>query len=143
MNVKRIIVGGLFAGLVINIGEYVLNGVILKDRWDAAMAELELPVMTGGDIGVLVVMSFLTGIGLVWLYAAIRPRFGAGAKTALIAGFFAWLLLSVWPFVWNNLVPVYPSNLAMIGLVWGFFQYPIATFLGAWLYKEGPSGAAV
>ena len=34
--------------------------------------------------------AFLCGIAAVWLYAAIRPRFGAGLKTALIAGIAVW-----------------------------------------------------
>lgn len=136
MKVGRIVGAGLVAGLVMNIGEYVLNGILLKDDWDAAMAELGQSPMAGGDIGVLVVLTFLTGIALVWLYAAIRPRLGPGPKTAVIAGFFAWLLLSVWPFAWNSLVPIYPSRLMTIGLVWGFFELPIATLVGAWLYKE-------
>ncbi len=141
MKFGRVIVAGLLAGLVMNIGEYVLNGIVLKEKWDAAMADLGLPTMGGSSIGVIVVLTFVTGIALVWLYAAIRPRFGPGPKAALIAGLFGWLLLYVWPFVWNSLVPVYPSNLMMVGLVWGFFEIPIATLIGAWAYKEGAPAA--
>ena len=136
MNVGRILTGGLLAGLVMNIGEYVLNGIVLKEKWDAAMADMGMEPMTGATIGVLVVVTFVLGIAFVWLYAAMRPRFGAGPRTALIAGFFAWLLLSGMPFVWNQLVPVYPSSLVMVGLVWSFFEIPIATLIGAWIYKE-------
>jgi hypothetical protein len=136
MNVGRILAGGLFAGLVMNIGEYVLNEIVLKEKWEAAMADMGMEPMTGATIGVLVVVTFVIGIALVWLYAAMRPRFGAGPKTAIIAGFFTWLLLSGMPFVWNQLVPVYPSDLMMVGLVWSFFELPIAAFAGAWAYKE-------
>ena len=31
-------------------------------------------------------LDFIYGIGLLWVYAAIRPRFGAGPKTGVIAG---------------------------------------------------------
>src|SRR5207249_3963498 len=34
--------------------------------------------------------GFLVGIFAVWLYAAIRPRYGAGPKTALCAGAAVW-----------------------------------------------------
>lgn len=141
MKASRIVVAGLVAGLVMNIGEYVLNGILLKEDMDAAMAKLGFTPLTGGDIGVLVVVTFLTGIALVWLYAAIRPRFGPGVKTAIIAGFFAWLLLNGWMFIWNSLVPVWPSRAMMIGTVWGFFEVPIVTIVGAWLYKEEPAAA--
>lgn len=141
MNTGRIIGAGLLTGLVLNIGEFVLNAVVLASQWEAAMAALGLEEMSGGDIGVLVVFTFLTGIALVWLYAAIRSRFGPGLKTALIAGFFVWLFVSVWPFIWNSLVPLWPSNVMTIALVWGFFEYPIAAAAGAWLYKEKPAAA--
>jgi hypothetical protein len=139
MNTGRIIGAGLLAGLVLNIGEYVLNGIILAPQWKAAMAELGQEDLSGGDIGVLVFFTFLTGFALVWLYAAMRPRFGAGFKTAVIAGFFVWLFVGIWPFVWNNLVPLWPSNLTMIALVWTLFEYPIAAAAGAWMYKERPT----
>lgn len=141
MKAGRIIVAGLLAGLVMNIGEYVLNGILLREDHEAAMANLGFPPLSGGDIGVLVVMTFLTGIALIWLYAAIRPRFGPGPKTAIIAGFFGWVLLYVWPFVWNSLVPLWPSRPMMIGAVWALFEIPIATLVGAWLYKEEPTAA--
>jgi hypothetical protein len=143
MSVGRVIGAGLVAGLVLNIGEYLLNAVILAEDWEAAAEAVGVPPMTGAEIGVLVLLGFVIGIALVWLYAAIRPRFGPGAKTAAIAGIFTWFLLAIPPYVWNALNPVYPSRLMMIGAVWAFFEYLIAAMVGGWLYKEGPTAAAV
>lgn len=42
----------------------------------------------------LVINGFLQGIATVWIYAAIRPRFGPGPKTAAIAAFVVWALAS-------------------------------------------------
>lgn len=136
MNKGRVLIGGLLAGLVLNVAEYVFNEVIMKARWEAAMAEMDMPEMTGGDIGILVGMGFLTGILLVWLYAAVRPRLGAGPMTAVKVGLAAWFLLSFWPFVWNMLMPMYPADLMRIGLIWSLFELPIVTVIGAWIYKE-------
>jgi hypothetical protein len=36
--------------------------------------------------GTWVVIDFLFGLLLVWTYAAMRPRFGPGAGTAVLAG---------------------------------------------------------
>jgi len=52
------------------------------------------------DIGVLVVFvtsywivfGIVMGTAMVWIYAAIRPRFGSGVKTAVYAGLAAWFL---------------------------------------------------
>ena len=39
-------------------------------------------------------LDLVEGISILWLYAAIRPRFGAGARTALIAAFGWWFSLN-------------------------------------------------
>ncbi len=53
----------------------------------------------GGVILVWMLWGFAWGIAAVWLYAAIRPRYGAGAGTAVRAGlaawFFSYLLMTV------------------------------------------------
>lgn len=137
----RVILGGLVAGLVLNIGEYVLNGVILMEEWEAAMADLGLEPMGGSDIMVIVVMTFLLGIFLVWLYAAIRPRFGPGPKAAVVAGFAGWIPVSFFPFIWSSLIDLWPSNLMLISTVWALFELPIGTMAGGWLYKEETAAA--
>ena len=43
MNWRRIILGGLVAGLVINVSEGALHGVVLKDAWSTAMQALGKP----------------------------------------------------------------------------------------------------
>ena len=43
------------------------------------------------------------GIAVIWIYAAIRPRFGAGMSTAVRAGLASWLSASLLPnfsFMW-------------------------------------------
>ena len=57
---------------------------------EEALRASNLPALGGSAIGGFVFFAFLLGIVTVWLYAAIRPRFGAGAKTAVIAGLFVW-----------------------------------------------------
>ncbi|MBC8647371.1 MAG: hypothetical protein H7X85_09430, partial [Thermoanaerobaculia bacterium] len=40
INWGRVILGGIVAGIVINISEYVLNELVMKDKWQAAMTAL-------------------------------------------------------------------------------------------------------
>jgi hypothetical protein len=96
-NWKRVILGGLLAGVVINVSESILNGVVLAKDWEAAMAALGKPQMGGNQVGVFVLWGFLVGVFAVWLYAAIRPRYGAGPKTALCAGAASGALPISWP----------------------------------------------
>ncbi|MFQ5789979.1 MAG: hypothetical protein ACE5JI_05815 [Acidobacteriota bacterium] len=136
ISVGRVILGGLLAGVVMNIGEFLLNEPILGDDWEAAMQALNRPAIGSGAIALFVVMGFALGIASVWVYASIRPRFGAGPKTAVLAGLTVWFLAYLYGAVGMSVMEVFPTNLVVIGTVWGFFEVPIATVAGAWLYKE-------
>ena len=86
INVGRVLLGGLLAGLVINISETILNVVVAGQAMEDGTGARNLPPVGGSAIGGFVVITFLVGIVTVWLYAAIRPRFGPGPGTAVIAG---------------------------------------------------------
>jgi hypothetical protein len=136
MNVGRIIGGGLVAGVVLNIGEFLLNGPVIGKRWEAALEAKNISVPGGGAIALFVVLAFVLGIAVVWLYAAIRPRFGAGPKTAIIAGLAVWFFVWLWVNISMLPMDIFPTSLLLITLVWGFFEVPLATLAGAWVYKE-------
>jgi hypothetical protein len=90
INLGRVVGGGLLAGLVMSIVDGVTNGALLGAQWQAEGQALSPALMTTPGLETMsmigwVIVDFLTGIALVWLYAAIRPRFGAGPRTALLA----------------------------------------------------------
>src|SRR5882672_6395325 len=92
INLGKVVVGGLVAGLVLYVVDYVLHGIYLAADWAAAMtAAGKSPNMDAG-IPYYVTFDFITGILFVWVYASIRPRFGPGVKTAVIAGLTGWSL---------------------------------------------------
>ena len=136
INFNRVLLGGLLAGLILNIGDAILNQPVLGEQWKAAMESSGMTTPDASAITWFIIMDFIVGVAMVWLYAAIRPRFGAGARTAVVTGltvwFFAWL--------WNNgalmAMETFPTKLLMTIVIWGFFQFPIAAIAGAWLYKE-------
>ncbi len=137
INLTRVLLGGLLAGLVLNIGEYVLNEIVLKEQWAAFMAETGMDAFGTGQVVAFVVVTFLFGIVSIWIYAAIRPRFGPGPKTAVIAGLtmwaIGWLLIGASFFA----AGMVPAGLTAATIVWGLFEAPIAALAGAWLYREG------
>ena len=91
INWARVLLGGLLAGFIINIFEYVTNGVVLAAAWDAAMKALGRHLSMSA-IAVFIVGGFIGGIAAIWLYAVARPRFGAGPKTAALTGFAYWVV---------------------------------------------------
>jgi hypothetical protein len=89
INLARVLIGGFVAGLIINFGEFILNGVLIAEEMNAAMAALNKPPVDPSMIIWFVLFSFGFAFILVWTYAAIRPRFGPGVKTA-VAGAWAY-----------------------------------------------------
>lgn len=141
VNLGRVILGGLLAGILINVSEFVLNDVVLKADMDAGMKALGKTVpQSAGTIAVWTILAFAMGIGSVWLYAAIRPRYGAGVATAARAGVFMWLFASVVSTVVIVNMGLFPFN--ALSVVWTLAQSILATILGAWLYKEEGTAAA-
>ena len=137
VNWGRVLLGGLVAGLVINVSEYVLNVIVLADEYAAEMRRLNLDP-EAASIPVWILYAFLVGIVAVFVYAAIRPRFGAGPRTALLAGFLVWILLSLFPTVAVMNMGMFSTNLMLIGLAWALVELLVATLIGASLYREEP-----
>lgn len=118
INWGRVFLGGLLAGVVINVFEYVTNGVVLWAEWDAAMKALGRQ-MSSGATGAFVVLEFLMGIAAIWLYAAARPRFGPGPKTATLTGFGYWVIGYLLPDFGLLVMGLFPRRLLVIGTLVG------------------------
>lgn len=138
INLRRVVIGGLLAGLVIDASEYLLNEVVLGEQMDAAMQRLNLPPVGGGAIGVFVVLGFALGIAAIWLYAAIRPRFGAGVRTALCAGSAVWFFAYLYTSIGLGVLGFFPPGLVTLAVIWGLVELLVAAVAGAWLYQEAP-----
>src|SRR6185295_12538975 len=136
INLGRVILGGFVAGVIINLFEFVLNGVLLANQWTDLMASINRPVLGLNDIIIFNVMGFVMGLVAVWTYAAIRPRFGAGVKTSVYAALLTWItayvLATGTPYVMGVFTMEMSLTLVLVGLV----EIIVATIVGAWLYKE-------
>jgi len=137
INIGRVIAGGLLAGLVLNVGETILYLLVVDQQMEAAMMALNLPPIGGESMGAFVVMAFALGIAAVWVYAAIRTRFGPGIPTALVAGVMVWFLAYLYPGVGQMIMRIFPPQLTAVTLVWGLFEVVLATIAGGWVYTEG------
>jgi hypothetical protein len=135
INWGRVILGGIVAGVVVNVSEFVLNEIVLKSQYEEAMKALGKTMPTGGStMTVWILWGFALGIVAVWLYAAIRPRYGAGPGTAVKAGVAVWLLGYVFCTIALLNMGVFPFN--FVAFVWVLAEAVLATVVGAWLYRE-------
>lgn len=142
INFSRVVLGGIVAGLVINVGEFVLHVMVIAKQMEEVVQARNLPAVAGQAIVTFVLQAFALGIATVWLYAAIRPRFGAGARTALCAGATVWFLAYFYTSVGLVAMGVFPANVMTISLLWGLGEMLLAAVAGAWLYQEQPSPSA-
>ncbi len=134
INWARVLLGGLLAGVIVNIFEYVMNVVVFGRDWEAAMKALG-HVMSASP-ALYIVWGFLIGIGTIALYAAARPRFGPGPKTAAWTGFGYWVFAYALPNFGNSIAGLFPQRLMIIGTLVGLVELILASVVGAWLYKE-------
>ena len=135
INMGRVVLGGLAAGLVLNIGEFLLNGIVLADQMKTFMTQHNF-TEPKYFIAIAVGLTFVLGIVLVLGYACIRPRFGPGVKTAIIAGVFAWFAVCFYCTVINGVLAGIPMGTMILGMVWCLVEYCLAAIVGAWLYQE-------
>ena len=142
INWARVFGGGLLAGLIINIGEFILNEPILGAEFAEVMAGMNQEPPGSGAIMIFVMMAFGIGILAVWLYAAIRPRFGPGAKTAVCAGLTVWALGWLVPNISFMAMGFFPMKLLVIATLWSLVEVTLATVAGAWLYTESDQPAS-
>jgi len=136
MNVKRVLWGGVLAGLFLNVSEGVLNAGILMDDYQALMDRYGMTEASWAMYG-YVLGTFAFGFVVAWLYAAIRPRFGAGAKTGAIAGTAMWVVAYVVPTVWFTAMGMsLGAGLTLLALAWGLAELWIAGVIAGWAYQE-------
>ena len=135
INVKSVIVGGLVAGLVLNVMDTLVWGVWLAPEMAAAMQAAGRPPIDN-LVPLFVILDFLYGIALVQLYAAIRPRFGAGPGTAVKAGIFVWVLIGLLHAIGEAPMGLLPQRLYLLGTLVALVQFPLAAVAGAKFYRE-------
>ena len=137
INMGKVITGGLAAGLVLNVVDYLVNGVFLAAQWTEASKKLNTGVdaMGGSAIATYVGGDFILGILIVWLYAAIRPRFGAGSGTAMKAALAVWVTSALFG-TEMAMLGVYPSNLVMMTALGTLVGMVAAGYVGGMMYKE-------
>jgi len=137
INWNKVLLGGLVAGIIIDVVEGLLEGVVLGPEWRQAMQALGHPLEeTGGKVAVHVLLGLAYGLAAVCLYAAIRPRFGAGPKTAFYAGLGVWVVGNLLPSVNWGPRGLVPGHLIVTAVAVGLLEIILATEAGAWLYRE-------
>lgn len=137
INLGRVLIGGVVAGIVADILGYLVDGVLLAPRWAAGMKLLGRPEFTSTQVIWFNLLGIIAGIALIWVYAAIRPRFGAGIKTAVCAGVAVWIIGTLIPNAgFMAASGLFSHHLALYTTLGGLVEVVAGAIAGAALYKE-------
>ncbi len=131
-----ILIGGLIAGVIISVTDIAMFGAVLKAPMERAMKVLPKPRILDWQIPWYISLDFVAGIAIIWLYGALRPRYGAGAATAAKAGMIGWFFASLWITLNQWPMNLMPLNLTVIIVAVALVQWTLAAVLGARFYKE-------
>lgn len=138
LNTGKVVAGGLLAGLVFNVGDFLINAVLLAAENRDFLTRLGLdPAAMETFTGMLpwIVIDFLFGLLVVWTYAAIRPRFGPGVRTAVLAGLIPFVAVSLVLAGFTSM-GVFATSMFVKGTVASFVNVTVGSIAGAWVYTE-------
>jgi len=139
INLVSVATAGALAGAVhfgltgiVNVGILRLE---LQD-WLRGASSLVHPPAQSVSMSLWATMSLIYGVSGVWIYAGIRPRFGAGPKTAVLAGLSLWIVSKFTVALDLAALGLVPGRIIVGQSVGGLVAVVLGVFLGAWLYKE-------
>lgn len=139
MNTGKVLIGGIVAGVVMNVIDFIVNMFIVGDRMkaetEAFKPGLSDQMMSTSTMVSYIVMDFVLGFALIWTYAAIRPRFGPGIKTASYAAILFWILAGIFLSGYLHM-GMMSSGLWFTFAVLGLVNFLLSAWAGAKFYTE-------
>jgi len=139
MNTGKVLIGGVVAGVVMNVIDFIVNMFIVGDRMkaetEAFKPGLSDQMMSSSTMVSYIVMDFVLGFALIWTYAAIRPRFGPGIKTASYAAILFWILAGIFLSGYLHM-GMMSTGLWFTFAVLGLVNFLLSAWAGAKFYTE-------
>jgi hypothetical protein len=139
INTGKVVVGGVIAGIVMLVIDFLSQkfwlGPQATAQFDAYKPGSAEAMMAGSAAIVYPINEILLGIALVWVYAAIRPRFGPGPRTAVYAALPIWVASCISYYGYLSMGMMTAGLWWTFGLV-GLVAMIVATMAGAKFYSE-------
>jgi hypothetical protein len=139
IKVKRLLLAGLTMFLVWVVAEILLEQMIGRLLFGTVIQERLLQTTNVSDWSgfnhlVNILVALLNSTLLIWLYAALRPMYGVGAKTALITSALCVVLgLSLAINLIN--LGLLPLQVGAVEAAFVAIEFPIAMLAGASVYE--------
>ncbi len=132
----RVLAGGLLAGLIINLSGLALAHFVLGPGYIESF-KAKFPTNSESTMALQhLSLRFWFGILAVFLYAAIRPRFGPGPRTALIAGTTLFLSVGIVMLLSIKNLGLLSGNMLLLAGVWSWCELCLGALIGGRIYRE-------
>lgn len=136
MNGPRLLLGGLAAGLLLLATGIALGHGVLGPEYVRAFASHRAHPVDAVTVLENTALRLAYGFLAVFLYAAIRPRFGPGPRTAALAALFLWLAAFLPRQLLLAEFGILDGRRLALGLSWSAAEVVLAALLGASIYRE-------
>jgi hypothetical protein len=133
VNWSRVLGCGLLAGITWIVLGSVVTALLGRDF--AAVPNNHLANPTPGFILTNVVLDLAEGISIMWLYAVLRPMYGIGATTAVIAAFAWWFIVTLGDATWCSF-GLFPARTVIPLMIGTLPALILATLAGARFYRQ-------
>jgi len=107
----------------------------LPGRDFAALPHNRLGAPTPGFVLLNAVPDLLEGISILWLCAVLRPLYGPGAKTAIVAAVAWWFVVSLGDATWCSF-GFFPASTVIPLMIGTLPALIVAALAGARFYRE-------
>jgi hypothetical protein len=97
INWGRLVLGGLVAAIIMFVTDGFIHGQVVDTDWQAVYAGLRAvePAPHGASMVYFALFELGRGFIAMLFYATMRTHFGAGPKTAVLAGIASWIAFSL------------------------------------------------
>jgi hypothetical protein len=136
ININRLIAGGISAGILVWFCEGAASLLYMDDMTRVMAAHGLSMTMDASMYFLVVIVSLLVGLSLVYFYAACRPRFGPGPKTAFIVAVALWVAGYLVSLIGYQMLHLFPPRMLVLWGSIGLIEMVLAAQLGAWIYRE-------
>ena len=139
INYLRVVLGGIVAGIVANVCDTLSGMFLMAEDMQRTVQRLGLDqsMLASTSVGVTwMVVDFVYALTIVWTYAAIRPRFGPGPTTAVLAGLVPYLAATSITFGFASM-GIFTPDVFWKNAVVSFVVAMLAALAGGAVYKEG------
>lgn len=145
INWIRLFLGGLIASVLLFLSDGFLHEQVFKQYWEYLYQGLNAtPPQTPHALSMVYFFIFELGrgIGAIFIYVLMRPFYGPGLKTAVLAAIAAWLAFSVTAPAEFIPLGFYGRRLWVMVAGAQLVTSIITNVIAAWIYRDPMTPAA-